>query len=211
MRSPLSLLFAKPKPSSPQSLVTGPVFMVLDLSGGPLQSLSSFSRSLLNWVPTAGHSLFQVWSHQCWPEGESDFLGNVVQAFQMWPGVKFAVCTGRVRCWLLFSLVSTIIPSPSESFSVASQSVLMHGVVSSQVQNFVLLLVECHEVSVGSIFLFYKVPLDSSSANQHVNYSLECSVLCKSAESAVCPSCRFLMKMLHSVSSTHNPWGTVVV
>lgn len=91
-------------------------------------------------------------------------------ALQMWPGVKLAVCTGRVQSWLLFSLVPTITPNPFQSFSVAFQSVLMHGVFSPQLQNFGLLLVERHEVSVGPILLFHKVPLDSSSDIQHVNY-----------------------------------------
>lgn len=93
-------------------------------------------------------------------------------ALHMWPGVEFVICTGQVRCLLLFSLVSTIIPSPFEPFLVASHSVLMHGVISSHLQNFVLFHVECQELSLGSIFSFFKIPLSSSSDIQHVNYSL---------------------------------------
>lgn len=63
-----------------------------DLSGSPLPVPLSFSRSLLNWVPTAGHSLFQVWSHQCWPGGESVFFGGPPNV--AWCGV---CCMHRVN------------------------------------------------------------------------------------------------------------------
>lgn len=53
------------------------------------------------------------------------------------------------------------------SLSVASQPIPMHGVFSPELQNFMLLLVECYEVSVGLVFPFFKVALDSSSAIQY--------------------------------------------
>lgn len=61
-------------------------------------------------------------------------------------------------------------PNLFDFFSVASQSVLMHGVDSSELCNFVL-LVECQEISLSRAFPFLKIPLDSSSDIHHVNYS----------------------------------------
>lgn len=145
MRFGLSFLSAKPKPSFSQPLITDPVFMVPDLSGSSLPVPLSPDPC---W--TGFPELATVYS-RCGLTGadqkvRATFLDMLSMALHMWPGVEFVICTGQVRCLLLFSLVSTIIPSPFEPFLVASHSVLMCGVISSHLQNFVLLHVECQEV-----------------------------------------------------------------
>lgn len=73
---------------------------------------------------------------------------------------------------ILLVLIQSGVYHHLRSLSVASQPIPMHGVVSPKLQNFMLLLIECHEVSVGPLFPFFKVPLDSSSAIQHVSCAL---------------------------------------
>lgn len=168
MRSPLSLWIAKRGSSQP--LITCPVFVDPDRSGCPLPVSLSFSRSPLNRVSTAGHSLFQVWCHQCWPEEKRIFLGYVVHGPSefglLW---SFSVCTGQVCCWLLFSLESAIPQILFRSFQLLPSLSWCVELFSPSYKMLSFSL--CHDISVCPAHLFCKVPLDSGSSAQHVNYS----------------------------------------
>lgn len=59
-------------------------------------------------------------------------------------------------------------PSHQGYYWDSSQTVLMHGVVLSQVQDFALLFIVLHEFSVGPVLKFLKFPLDWISATQFV-------------------------------------------
>ncbi|KAK4830703.1 hypothetical protein QYF61_012872 [Mycteria americana] len=70
------------------------------------------------------------------------------------------------------------------------QYILVPGVVPAQVQDFVLLLVELHEVPVGLFLLPVEVPLDGSMTFWCISHSSQFGVICKLFEGTLAPSAR---------------------
>jgi len=56
-------------------------------------------------------------------------------------------------------------------FKAASQPLLVHGIIPSQVQDFALAIVELRMVPVSAFLQTAEVPLDSGSAFQHIGFS----------------------------------------
>ncbi|GAB0193852.1 mitochondrial enolase superfamily member 1 [Grus japonensis] len=70
---------------------------------------------------------------------------------------------------------------------VSHHHVLMPGVVPPQVQDFAFVLVELHEVPVGSFLQPLEVALDGSMILWFINDTCQCCVISKIAEGALCP------------------------
>jgi len=84
---------------------------------------------------------------------------------------------------------------------------LTHGVVPSRVQDFAVLLVELHEVSVSPIIQPVKVPLGDSSTVWHISYSSQFCIINKLARVHSASSSRSLMKMLNRTAPSIDPWA----
>jgi len=69
----------------------------------------------------------------------------------------------------------------------APQYVLVHGVVSPQVQNFALPFVDLHEVPISPFLQPLQVLLDGSATPWHISYSLQFCVNGKLAEGTPYP------------------------